>query len=754
MSGLPDHRFRRLFLLRTPLLPYNVLDLCGGDVARQRADLFRLADLPEISEAIYLSSPSLYRELETQRKAPDCDSYLGQLVEYALVKYISRMATRPTPARLFAGVAIGEVAEEHGRDHLVIGFAREHRRQTRVDDDVLFDLAMRLAQNAQVRRTSVYWPNATLTWYSSGARYVETMPSLGDQTRRAHQLVSVESTPYLRSTIERAQSGAKLSDLVTALLVDHPEATLEEAQAYVDELAQAQILIPGLGTTSSASEPIDEMVAHLATAGLDHMAAGLTEVRAKLEHIDSRGVGAGVGAYTSAVENLETLLASISGPESNESAERLHPARAFRVDVAMAMAEPATIGADVVTEVEGAIEVLRRLAPRSENPPLSEFCRTFRVRWGEREMPLGHVLDEKDGIVFPAKSGPGLEEPRGSEDGRDAWLQALLRRAVVTRREVVLDEGDLGGPEGVSRNSATACLPDVLSATVRLGRRDGALEILLMSIDTPMDVGPLGRYRRLNANIDEMLKDELTFEATLHPGALLADVAPLIGGRNARSFHPVREHEIACLGLGGPAPGRQIRIDDLMVSVHGERVILRSRRLGREIVPRLRRARDVTLIESSCYRFFAALQSQGTDSISWSWAELANSSWLPRVRVGKVVVAREQWVLDERSLQELAEAWKGETNDAQRARVFAAAHALRGRLALPRYVALLDSDNEQFVDFHHMLSVYAFVAAAVYGHKTRLVEVLPRPESAPIQGPTGRHACEAVLTFVRKSESG
>ena len=57
----------------------------------------------------------------------------------------------------------------------------------------------------------------------------------------------------------------------------------------------------------------------------------------------------------------------------------------------------------------------------------------------------------------------------------------------------------------------------------------------------------------------------------------------------------LRDHELAYLGRSGAPAEAVLDPSDLMVSVRGERIVLRSRRLGREVIPRLTSAHNFAL---------------------------------------------------------------------------------------------------------------------------------------------------------------
>src|SRR6266545_3813206 len=175
-----------------------------------------------------------------------------------------------------------------------------------------------------------------------------------------------------------------------------------------------------------------------------------------------------------------------------------------------------------------------------------------------------------------------------------------------------------------------------------------------------------------------------------------AGFSPRVGNVLLRPV--LRSHEIPFLGASGAPRDRHIPITDLHVSVAGERVVLRSHRLGREVIPRLTSAHAYNLRSLGVYHFLCALQTQDVASLGWRWGALEAAAFLPRVVIGKVVLPRARWRLGETQLRQLGDS----------AALHRRVHALRAALGLPRHVALADGDNLLPIDLDNALNVDVF----------------------------------------------
>jgi thiopeptide-type bacteriocin biosynthesis protein len=317
---------------------------------------------------------------------------------------------------------------------------------------------------------------------------------------------------------------------------------------------------------------------------------------------------------------------------------------------------------------------------------------------------------------------------------RERWLLGRLAEVCNTGgEELELDDDDV-------KALAAATPAELPAAWSVLARVAAGGDVLVEGAGGPSGARLLGRFCHLDPAIETMVRDHVEREAAAHPGLVLAEVVHLADGRTGNILcRPVlREHEIVYLGRSGAPDGSQLLLDDLTVSLRGDRIVLRSRRLDCEVVPRLTSAHNVAAHGLGVYRFLAALQQQDGSGVGWSWGALADAPRLPRVRIGRVVVSRASWQLERDELRALTVS-RGRTEQ------FAAVQALRSRRGLPRYVVVSDADNELWIDLDHALQVDAMVATIGGRDRATLTEVWPPA--------THSFASEVVVAFCGKTSA-
>ena len=736
-------RYRPLsrFVLRTPVLPFDVLATWDGSRARLR----ELVEQPAIREALYVASPELDAQIAGWLREPD--SPAGVAVERALVRYLSRMASRSTPFGLFAAVSVGTVGTT---TDLAIAPRAAAYRHTRLDNDFLFQLCTDVARTA--RHQLRYRPNTSLYTAAGRMRYAEARLS---GAVRAYHLVAVDPSPYLDALLARAATGATHGELCDVLCGD-PEISHAEAAAFVDEVIGAQLLVAELAPVVTGREPTAHIVELLDAQGLGELAAPLRDADAQIAAIDATAPGVPADAYRA----IERLLAT-SLPT------KVEPSRLFQVD--LFKPSQAQLGEAVLADLRKGVEMLRSLTPAGGDPAWVRFRERFAARYETREVPLVEALDEEVGIGFGDDNAhaanapllaelafPGHAPPRRVPvESRDLHLMGLVARALRDRAtEIVLDDDDL---EALSYKQPVTLADTITAAAVLVGASPEAVargdyQLRMSYIGTGANI--LGRFCHGSPEVAALTAEALRAEEARRPDAVFAEIVHLPEGRlgNVLLRPVLREYEIAYLGTSGAPADKQIAITDLTVSVDGDRVVLKSKRLGCEVIPRMTTAHNFTLRSLAMYRFLCAHALQHASSAAWSWGALTDFPYLPRVRCGKLVLERARWIVTAKDLEPLEAAFAGsnaaKTPDqirAIRTRVVAAMAELRTRLGLPRWVVIGDSDNELPVDFDNPLMVESAAALLKGRPIATLYELLPAPDQLCAHGPEGAFAHELVV---------
>lgn len=252
---------------------------------------------------------------------------------------------------------------------------------------------------------------------------------------------------------------------------------------------------------------------------------------------------------------------------------------------------------------------LSKTFPIKPNIDLEEFKVNFNRRWENRAVPLSTVLDPIYGIGYgnlgsAGKGGPydllGIE--RMNRPGRvfqfDGFVEFLLRELV--KGEAIRLENfraDLQNAPGSLPNTFSAILQTFQGCPV------------IRSIGGYSSSSLSGRFSTL-PDFEPNLREIARLEKLANPGITFFDLAYLSGeGVDHINWRlPLFEGELpfACW----PSMDSPVRLQDILVSVDGERILLHHAPTGKRMVPRFASAYNYRRSELPHFRFLMDIQGQ------------------------------------------------------------------------------------------------------------------------------------------------
>jgi thiopeptide-type bacteriocin biosynthesis protein len=755
--GNKKHQPSGFFALRTALLPFETLtEWCKGTGNPTDQESFQKASSilrtrlqsviarPEIREALYVASTSLDESIKIWEETPESER--GHKIEGSIVRYLLRMAARSTPFGLFAGGSTGKISR-HTRIELAP--LPEYQRHTRLDMYYLCALTEKLKTDPRLRDQLVYRPNSSLYHAAGRYRYAEARM---EERSLSYFLVGVDPTDYLTATLQRAGKGAVLKELAEPLVGE--EISIEEATEYIGELIESQILIPDLEPNVTGAEPIHGLIQQLKEIpDARSIAEKLDGIRLAIEEIDNKGLGNSTGAYHAVESGLKELPAEVV------------PSKLFQVDMIKPVRE-ATLGQGPLSEIQKGIELLHRLSPPvPSRTVLSQFQQAFQSRYEDREVDLVEALDNENGIGLEQGADldqdvspllDGLPFAGGGGESSVSWSareEFLFRKLETIYREKGREWKLSKEDQETLSSDNPGRLPDAFNVMARLiapseeAIAKGNYQVLFENCGGPSGARIFGRFCHGDKELLEVTREHLRAEEACIPDAIFAEICYLPEGRvgNIQLRPVLRKHEIPYLGKSGAPLEDQIPVTDLAISVRAGRVVLRSKRLNKEVIPRMTTAHNYSLKSTAIYRFLCMLQGEGAiGGVGWSWGPFDGAPFLPRVTAGRLILWRASWNIPGKDLKPI-----GKKKGYER---FAEVQELRRKLDFPRFVLLADGDNELTVDLDNVLCVDTFVDMVKNRGGIRLYEMVPGPEDLFVRGPEGSFVHELAIPFVKGAE--
>ncbi|MEI3798910.1 MULTISPECIES: lantibiotic dehydratase [unclassified Chitinophaga] len=672
------------FLLRMPLLSYEeVLQLHCNTRSDQPSFVSALREIythPLLQEAVFLASPALHAEMMKWLPSPDTSLKLP----LALYRYLLRMSTRCTPYGLFAGCSTGYI--HTGPTRLPAPAIHQHQPVARLDMGYLSELISELAQWPEISRQLLYFPNSSLYHSGNASRYFEYQ--LRDK-KRHYFLSAFPQNEYMEALLAAAGKGASIARLTGVLTnLDIPA---EEARTFIETLIRSQILVVGLSPEITGSNNLDALIRELlALHPAPACVPALQQVQQLLEH-----PAKGVNRYQEVKDILASHFPAINAKEP--------------VQVDLFFESGPRLSASVANTLLQRLERLLVFSTSGDGGDLQRFKEQFLQKYDQREIPLMMALDSESGIGYGVVSGedasytPLIDDlvmPAGKKNGTIHWnaqtkfvLKHLLASKAAGTTVISLADADLDelatGMDNPEMPPAL-CLMGSLMATSTAAMDNGDFKFLLKTCHGPNALALLGRFAAGNRELENLLRDFTKQEQLLEKDKILAEIIHLPEGRtgNVLLRPSLYDYEIPFLGKSSLPEAFQLPVSDLLVSVRNNRVVLRSQRWGKEVLPRLTSAHNFSR-GLSTYKFLCDLQQQHALSVEWNWGILQEEPFLPRVVYHEVILARARWYLTSAVFASLME-----THSADEALLL-----LKEQRQLPGHVVLSEGDNDLLIDF-------------------------------------------------------
>ncbi len=763
-------RFRHIgsFTLRTPVLPFDTYvrwsalgavpprdgsaqSDCAARVrevqAERRDALLLWTRDPFVREALYAASADLIDAIDAC--AADWQSKRGQRTAIGVLRYMTRMASRSTPFGLFAGCAAGVVGPHTS---LTVPGLDGVRRRARVDTQVLSALVESLVAQDDVLAGAPLLLNPTVYRVGPVYRfYARNTTSDGGYRNELLSLTASRAVDVVRESL--ADASLRLPELASKLSAHG--IPVADAGQFVRRLLQLRFVLPDIAVPLTGDYPARALAADLtaipATADVGHR---LDDLATEMDALNAMPLGS-----DGVIQQQGRLVAQCIALGKPWDANRAVHNEITKS--ATDRADQPVLGESVVAAIAEAVNALH-LAEQPIDDRLRRFREQFLEIYGDREIPLLEVMDEEIGIGFAEETGrfghptdliDTLPAPRGTGStaamtARDVALLDMLAGALRDGHTEM--ELDVELMERATRGERTRLpnyvemLGSVVAASPDAVNR-GEFKIYMHGVFGPTPARMAARFtagdRALRANVSAALAREEAGQ----PEVLFAELVHLADPRSANVVaKPVlRRFEIEASGRSGAARDGVIGLTDLLVSIRDGQVVLTSRRLGRQIIPRstsMHVARDRHL---GVYRFLIAVGQQSIRAkLVWDWGAFRSQAFLPRVTVGNTILAPARWRLSPAEVAGLA-------NIPDAADRFAAMQACRDALRLPRWVSFAEGDNLLTVDLDNPVSIDAFLPLARRTETALLVELLPDPAHLVARGVEGQYMHEIVVPLER-----
>ncbi len=714
-------------MIRAPLLPVEDY-LALADEKRQ----VELLSDPRVRTAVAVGSTSLLGAIDRFNQSGltrrDADRMRAKLRRYQI-----RMATRPTPYGLFAGVALASWGSSTDLN------IRETSARTRTRPDMawLMSLVMSAEADPAIRKRLNFIANPMAVLEAGRVSLPERAPSRPETPSIP---VSVRATNVVKRALALARSPISYQDLAAGLCEMSAAATLEKIEKLLTDLWEQTLLLTDLRpplTIDSPARYVAERLARISEAA---------EISTKLDKFLA-GISTWDGlAAEQRVEGLTTLL--------TDAGVSLDGSQQIPIQVDMAMSLGGRLGNMVAQEAARAAELLLRLSPSPRGLAiLAGYRQLFVNRYGHaREVPIKELLDPQRGLGPPSFHSHAAVGPDPSKAAQRAQtlVQLACNALRYRQRVVLLDENVIARLETWSPTFDTA--PLSLDINLLMGASSAAA---IDRGDFIVVIGPnlgaqaagrnLGRFADMLApHGTAALKQTAAAEQAHAPDELWAEAVYVPTNfrlANVVIRPAVRSHELALGVTAGVPSSRVIPLDELVVGIEQGRFYVRWPAAGKRV--NFSAGHMLNHYNApGAIRFLSELSNDGKANLSsFDWGPAESFQYLPRVQAGRIVLRPAQWRIqkDEIAIDSPA-AFRSSLEDWRR------------ESDVPRLICLSAGDNRLILDLDQdteAAELKAELQKLAQGRAVIIQEVLPPLEEAWLQGAEGHYYSELVVSLVQ-----
>lgn len=684
-------------------------------------------------EMINVTSEDLAKELIKKMRNDNID----KKILWSCYRYFQRACTRSTPFGLFAGCSLGNFDNV---TNIELVSQKEYKRYTRLDMDCMCKLINHIESDRDIRRLVKYYPNTSLYRLSNSYRYVEYKYCEG---KRVNQIVQINYTPYLEKIINVAKKGALIEELSSLLLCENINQT--EADEFVYNMIDCQLLVSELNVSVTNLNPLGKLICQLRNLEFgmrDKYINLLTTIEEKLRNIDCDIIKDSSDEYLSIIQNVKKM-----GIDSKHF---------FQVDLFKPV-KYATLDKNIVNDIQKTIVFLNRITSRFNNVMLENFKIEFHNRYGDKEVPLLNVLDNELGIGYGSIKSKNLSSliddfiiptKENYPNSLLTPIQCVLYRKYQKSREDKSHSIELKDEDVSENNVFWNDLPLTISVLCQiLECDDNNRQIYVKYIGGSSAANLLGRFCHLDETIFDHVRRICKKEEDLEPDAIFAEIVhlpePRIGNVLLRPV--LHSYEIPYLANSEISQNSEIRLSDIYVSIKDNKVVLRSKHLNKEIIPRMSSAHNYRNQDSMpIYRFLCDLQHQGVWSLGLQWGDGAQQfDYLPRVYYKNCILSRATWVVKKEEIIN----WIKIENDCN---LLDIVHLWMKKRDIPTEVLFVDNDNELYIDLNNVLSIRSWLIVAKRYNAFRLEEVLFESHKSIIRSVDGIYNNEFVFSFYKE----
>ena len=707
---MPKISFPEQLIVRSPLLTYDV-DLTKKNIV----DIFFENRL--IKTSIYLTSPSLYNQLE---KYKDKREEINELDVFSLYKFMSRMSTRCTPYGIFAGINVSDWDRNSMAKIVTNG---EFKPRIRMDMGSLSQIINNIDHS--INDGITYYLNNT--GYMLDGKFIYLSFEMTEGSRK-HSIRGTQVDDYLKVIIEASEKGINSKQFISLLQNLDNELTEDEIRPYFQEVVNSHILISELEPNVTGEHYLERVLQLDLASDKSFDFEALRHLHQQLKsttHSDKLSPQFLKDTYNFASEKFQHII---------------EDKNFYQVDTSKILtAQSERTEHQFQKELREAIQFLYNHKYEGSNPnsDIEQFKSKFFDRYEYKMVPLSEAVDPEIGLGFPV--GPSQIESRildgiprlfdrstNLEFKLGVLQQYMLQELKINPDAKVLDLSTISIEP---QKSTKTYLHSMYMSMMSMVEGD---QILLKNIGRTSGLDLLTRFADVDENLHEAIAELAEIENRLFEdaGYAVAEICHLPNDRlgNILIRPHVRPYEIPYLSLSTKHTDFQILIKDLYLYYDSASNNLRtySKKLNKHIHVTHSNAFNYSLSKSPAFRLLCEMEGQNRAVLEFNDGGLKYLfKKLPRITYKNVIFRRASWSYSSTSMKALKEI------------KFSDFKSFQQKEGWPNKILIQDTDNELYFDFANDLAIKVFLKEISKKASVDLIEFLEPSSKYSVQNENG-----------------
>ena len=672
---------------------------------------------PVFQEAVYLASPYLHGEiLKWLNSEGKLSSRQHEKLKNTVLKYYSRMSTRCTPFGLFSGVGLGtfntDISTSISNNQQPT--TNNQIRDTKLDMHFLVALSETLAKIPEIKSQLLFYPNTSIYRVGSRIRYVEYTYAEG---KREYVISLAPNSQELHQLLKFTQKGKTIAQITETLIND--EITEEDAAGFIEELIENQVLVSELEPNVSGADFLDAIIAIVQRFGTGNYTDILVCIQKKLEQLDLK-IGNSVSLYAEAEELMKFF--NINYEQKFLFQTDVYFNNTFQLPVTWKK------------ELKMAMTFVNRISLFNKDTVFETFKKAFYERFETEEVPLTYVLDTEIGIGYKQNIHtkglhPYVEDIiLPGKVMKPEWNLRLNPVQIILHKKIqdnLLDRTfsiELSEEDFKDFEEYWEDLPDTLSFMTEIVSENGQEKLFFNGGGGSSAGDLLARFCSEKSEIRNFVKTIADKEKALNPDVISAEIVHLPEARigNVIRRPLLREYEIPYLAQSALPQEKQIPVEDLYISIKNDRIMLRSKRLNKEVKPYLTNAHNYAADSLPVYHFLCDLYSQHKRSgLSFYWGDLKKIyRFLPRIEYKNIILSKAQWKIKEDEVHSLFTVMDNKNEFLSDLKTW------RNKRQMPKWIQWAQSDNTLVLNLENYTCAKLFMTIVQRRKSIRVEEFL------------------------------